>query len=222
MNQIDWLNGWEKFELSITTYCQAKCPLCARISQQTGKFKDFLSLIHTDFHILNRLIDDIAKYTLTKYVQICGDYGDPLMHPDIEKIIDKINEHNMIATIHTNGGIRNELFYKEIAKKKVIIIFGIDGIDENTNSKYRIGVNFDKAMKNMLTFAKAVNNKKQVVWDFLVFDYNTEQLDKALEIANNNNIQICFRINKRSWIHKINDKNLIKQINIKYKDFMIG
>lgn len=221
MNKIDWANDWPGFELSITTYCQAKCPLCVRTDRETGELKDYIPLMHSKIETILKTIQDVAKYTSVEKIQICGDYGDPLMHPNIEDIINEINSHGLFASIHTNGGLRNTDFYERVAKTNTVLIFGIDGMDEPTNSKYRINVNFDKAMENMLTYAKATQSNYKTLWDFLIFDYNYHQMDDAVKLAEENDIWLSFRINTREWKHKITDQKLIKEINEKYPERML-
>lgn len=223
MKQIEWLKDFSSFELSVTSYCQANCPLCARTDRETGKLKSFIPLQHVKWEKLLKLIRDVAHYSNVRKIQICGDYGDPLMHPDIEKIIAEINLYGLLASLHTNGGLRDASFYERLAEEAdIIIIFAIDGMDEPTNSKYRIGVNFDKAMENMLLFAKLTSHLRQKSqWDFLVFDYNYHQMDDALKLAKDNGIGLNFRINKRDWEHSITDQGLIREINQKYKGYML-
>jgi MoaA/NifB/PqqE/SkfB family radical SAM enzyme len=214
--KIDWANDWQGFELSITTYCQANCPLCVRTDRSTGKLKSFIELEHSNIDTIIKTIRDVAKYTSCEKIQLCGDYGDPLMHPNIEEIIYEAHKVGLWASIHTNGGLRNTDWYKRVAQTPTVIVFGIDGVDEPTNSKYRIGVNFDKAMENMKTFGEYAY-KGNCLWDFLVFDYNYDQLDAAIKIAEEHNIMLKFRINVRDWKHKITDEKLIGYINSKYK-----
>jgi MoaA/NifB/PqqE/SkfB family radical SAM enzyme len=219
--KIDWAKDWQGFELSITTYCQANCPLCVRTDRQTGKLKSYVRLEHSNIDTIIKTINDVAKYTSCEKIQLCGDYGDPLMHPHIEDIIYEVEKVGLWTSIHTNGGLRNPGFYKKIAMTtETVFVFGIDGIDEKTNSKYRIGVNFDKAMENMKTFG-AYAKKYYSEWDFLIFDYNYEQLDEAIEIAESNNIKLNFRINTRDWKYKITDKKLIEHIRSKYKERLL-
>jgi len=221
MNKIDWARDWSSFELSITTYCQAKCPLCARTDRNTGGLIDYIELQHSNIDTILKTIRDVAQYTSVRKIQICGDYGDPLMHPNIEDIINEVNSHDLLASIHTNGGLRNKDFYERVAKTNTVLIFGIDGMDEPTNSKYRIGVNFDKAIENMLTYANATQGRNKTLWDFLIFDFNYYQMDDAVRLAKENDIELNFRINTREWVHKITDKSLIEKINSKYPERML-
>ena len=192
---------WRKFsqvEFSITTYCQASCPTCARTDMETLQKVSWLKLQHLPFETYVKFLSSIDK-TKIKKIQICGDYGDPMMHPRIEDIIKVSAETVDLISIHTNGGLRNPEWFSKIAKlygNKVVMVFGIDGIDEETNSKYRIGVNFNRAMENMIAYK---TNGGHVFWDFLIFSFNEDQIKQAHEIAKKHNMEIYFNINTRDY-----------------------
>src|SRR5436190_2785545 len=74
-----------------TRKCNLACGYC-------NEYDDFSPPIPTDEMI--RRIDRLA-YLKTAIVTISG--GEPLLHPEIEKIIARIRHHGMIAGIITNG-----------------------------------------------------------------------------------------------------------------------
>jgi MoaA/NifB/PqqE/SkfB family radical SAM enzyme len=74
-----------------TRRCNLACGYC-------NEYDDFSPPIPTDEMI--RRIDRLA-YLKTAIVTISG--GEPLLHPEIEKIIARIRHHGMIAGIITNG-----------------------------------------------------------------------------------------------------------------------
>src|SRR5688572_22716863 len=74
-----------------TRRCNLACGYC-------NEYDDFSPPIPTDEMI--RRIDRLA-YLKTSIVTISG--GEPLMHPEIEKIIQRIRHHGMIAGMITNG-----------------------------------------------------------------------------------------------------------------------
>src|SRR5262245_59838802 len=71
--------------------CNLACGYC-------NEYDDFSPPVPTDEMI--RRIDRLA-FLKTSIVTISG--GEPLLHPDIEKIIARIRHHGMIAGIITNG-----------------------------------------------------------------------------------------------------------------------
>src|SRR5262249_24122381 len=74
-----------------TRRCNLACGYC-------NEYDDFSPPIPTDAMI--RRIDRLAELK-TAIVTISG--GEPLLHPDIEKLIQRIRHHGMIAGIITNG-----------------------------------------------------------------------------------------------------------------------
>jgi MoaA/NifB/PqqE/SkfB family radical SAM enzyme len=74
-----------------TRRCNLACGYC-------NEYDDFSPPIPTDEMI--RRIDRLA-YLKTAIVTISG--GEPLLHPEIEKLIQRIRHHSMIAGIITNG-----------------------------------------------------------------------------------------------------------------------
>lgn len=135
------------------------------------------------------MINNICKLrklgnTLT--LKLCGDYGDPMMHPDIEHIIYYANLQPEIGHINvaTNGGLRTNKFYQVLGLKykKLNIVFGIDGTTAEINHKYREGVNFEKAWSNMMSFYENAGRGK-CTWQFLVFQWNIDDIENAFKIA---------------------------------------
>ena len=74
-----------------TRRCNLACAYC-------NEYDDFSRPVPTEEMI--RRIDRLA-YLKTSIVTISG--GEPLLHPEIEKIIQRIRHHGMIAGIITNG-----------------------------------------------------------------------------------------------------------------------
>ena len=70
-------------------------------------------------------------------------------------------------------------------------MFGIDGLDHETNWKYREGVEFDKAYNNMLTFHR---NGGRVKWQFILFEWNVHQMEEAKKQADDLGIPMIFLV----------------------------
>ena len=178
-----------ELEFLITSYCQASCPTCLRtllIKQDNFRPK------HTSVEKIKKVIPYLDKDYI---ISLCGETGDPLMHPKIDEIIDLFLENDNWVQIHTNGGLRNIDFYKKYAKdRRVSISWGIDGMDAKTNSKYRVGVDFSKAWKFMNTWFE-LGGKGH--WNFIIFEWNKHQYKDAFYYAKEHNIPIEIKINNR-------------------------
>lgn len=197
----------QSFDFALTTYCQAKCRSCARTNPDTGEKADWLELRHMDLNVFRTTLE--ATKMDIHGVQFCGEFGDPMMHPDIEKFIDVGLEYAENVQINTNGGLRSADWYQRMAKKHprtLYIKWGIDGTDAETNSKYREGVDWNRAMSNMRSWFGAGG---QGSWHFLVFDWNWHQIPTVRQIADELGCQLNIKVNNRSW-GKITPENLVK------------
>jgi MoaA/NifB/PqqE/SkfB family radical SAM enzyme len=170
----------KKAHVELSSFCNSSCPTCPRntdggiinpgLVPNSLSLEDFKTIFPKDF--LMQLEE----------INFCGNYGDPLMCKDIEKILIYISRmnSNLSITIHTNGGMRDVKFWNKFALFsrtffKFEVIFSIDGL-EDTNHLYRIGVNWNKVIENAKSF---IDNGGPAIWDFLVFKHNEHQLDEA-------------------------------------------
>jgi len=182
------------FDFALTSYCQSRCRTCPRTNNATGEPEDWLTIRHVPF-------DKFQKNTLgfnrkIEYIKFCGATGDPMMHPDITKFIDHAFILTSDVTINTNGALRSSDWYTKIGNKygkDLRIVFGIDGIDHDTNWKYREGVNFDKAWENMVAYC---NSPGYVQWDFLIFEWNYHQIPEVARLAKEINVdEVMYKTN---------------------------
>ena len=189
---MDWQNFSSELEVGITSYCQAECPLCDR----TYRIHN-LRLLHLNKKDFTDICTDLPN--VIKTIRICGDYGDPLMNPHLDEILDYlVFEKKLNFRIHTNGAIRKQEWFSDCAKygDNCEFVFGIDGTTAEVNDIYRKKVDFDKAWNNMLACAKALPIGK-VTWQFIVFPHNYHQIDDAKRLADKHNISLSFTVNTR-------------------------
>lgn len=187
------------FDFAVTTYCQSRCRTCPRTNNDTGEMVDWLRPTHVPLDTLIKRFDSIKSILPRSkflHAQLCGEFGDPMMHPKIDKIIDYLQDADHVGTIevNTNGGLRQPKWYEKIGTyDKLEIVFGIDGLDHDTNWKYREGVDFQRAWDNMLAY-KSKNDR--VNWQFIIFEWNWKQIHEAKQKADDLGIQISFVINR--------------------------
>ncbi len=216
------------FDFALTTYCQAKCQSCVRMDPNNpGLVSPFLNLQHFDLEIFKNIISnsDIIKH-YNSYIQFCGELGDPVMHPQIEKFIEVAFEYGGGVQVNTNGGLRSPDWYTHLCTKfdsgpddrrRLKFKWGIDGTDHETNSKYRDGVDWHRAMDNMTAWFE---NDGEGEWHFIIFEWNWHQIFDAYEMAKNINCEIAFKFNGRNW-GKISPENkikalaMLKELNVK-------
>jgi len=178
------------FEFNITSFCQAKCASCERTINE-GNFKP----THYPIEKFEKTLKNLSSLKIYR-ITLCGEWGDPMMHPEIEDIIRLCTEQGYRVELMTNGGLRTPKFYERLAKEhpRLELFFCIDGLDHDTNWKYREGVDWQKAWNNMHSwFANGGGGQ----WEMLLFTWNHHQLEDARKHALKNKIDINFKINTR-------------------------
>ena len=170
--------------LELSSYCNSSCPTCPR-NLDGGVVSPLLKP--------NSLsLDDIKTIMPPGFISqlesmnMCGNYGDPIMAKDLMEIVEYIsnNNQNLDLIIHTNGGVRDEDFWLKFGKvmsamPRAKVIFSIDGL-EDTNHLYRIGVEWNRLITNTRAY---IAGGGRAVWDFLVFAHNEHQINEARTLA---------------------------------------
>ena len=161
------------FELS--SHCNSKCPQCPRYDMLGRVHKD-LNVTHLDVNVIKKL--PIEKMKKLKKVSFCGNFGDPLMHPDLNEIVNIFQNKEIL--ISTNASLRNKEWWSELGEKEnVSVTFCIDGIGK-THELYRRNTSYDKIIENAKAFIDAGGTAR---WQFIVFKHNEHQLNEAKKLS---------------------------------------
>jgi len=114
-----------------------------------------------------------------KTITFCGNFGDPLMHPELDEVINFFNQKNI--SIFTNASLRNAAWWESLGKKKnVTVDFCIDGIGK-THELYRRNTSYKKIIENAKSFINVGGNAR---WQFIVFKHNEQQIEEAKILSN--------------------------------------
>ena len=200
------------FNFDITNHCQSRCIVCPRTDENTGDTLANLKLASIDLNVFTDRVSQLKHLSdngTDICIKLCGERGDPVMHKEIHQILDFLKSQAYIkqVTLHTNGGIRNPSWYKRLGEeyKDLIIWFGIDGIDHETNWLYRTGVNGNLAFENMRAFADAGGRAK---WQFLIFKWNWHQIPQAKRLAEEWDVELVTIMNTANFDGKVDDELL--------------
>lgn len=164
----------------LTNYCNAACPMCARYHIDGVMVKDRVNNMHTTLDFMQEKIG-VEIISQLKGFKSCGNFGDASMNPQCLEILGWVRQNNPKAeiVINSNGGARNEEFWRQLAKLDVQVIFGIDGL-EDTNHIYRRNVNWQKMMGNVQAF---IGEGGKAEWDMLIFKHNEHQIGQCNALA---------------------------------------
>ena len=130
------------------------------MSETVNKYHTTLQFVKE--RIGNNIIAQLDKWMCQ------GTYGDATMNPETVQIFSYLREVNPNIRIEmwTNGGARDIEFWKRMAKLKVNVIFGIDGL-EDTNHIYLFS-------KNGLNKEFKKNTKLRIAKNLIEYIVNNE------------------------------------------------
>ena len=155
--------------------CAFRRPQCIRqkiISQDQ---------IRRSFDLSEESFQKIFDY-YTNGVSLCGQISDPIYHPNFLNLLKICDGHRKRVRIATVGSGKSDAWWDEAYSYGVgenAWYFGVDGIDKKSEL-YRIGSNFDEVWKRM---KQGRDRGHLIVWQYIVFGYNEEDIDRAVEIA---------------------------------------
>ena len=190
----------DEYQIEITSLCNAACPQCPRNNNGDG-INPYMPLVSLSRDVINQAFSAELCQRI-RQIFFCGSYGDPIAHPNFLDILKDFRKKSptIWLYIHTNGGIKNTAWWKELAE--VIngygkIDFGIDGL-ENTNHLYRKNVKFNRVMENVKAFIGA-GGKAQ--WNYIVFAHNEHQVSEAEQLSKELGFESFLSRNTGRFLH---------------------
>jgi MoaA/NifB/PqqE/SkfB family radical SAM enzyme len=158
--------------LEISSLCNASCPWCPRTFWGYPYNGGYPEVNFT----LAQAKQVFTKDFLMQLTSICinGNFGDIVMNPEGPDIVEYflVQNPNISINISTNGGARDQNFWKRLALSGVIISFCLDGL-EDTHHLYRQNTVWATVIRNAQTFIAAGG---QAVWKMIRFDHNQHQI----------------------------------------------
>ncbi|KAA0246494.1 MAG: radical SAM protein [Ignavibacteriota bacterium] len=164
------------YSIEPTNHCNLKCPECP---SGLGALTRPLGLLKSeDF---KKLVDEISKTGF--YIQLFFQ-GEPYINKNLPEMISYAQSKKVYVSISTNGHFVNAKNVDQVldnAPDK--LIFSVDGLDEESYQKYRIGGTFEQADSGL----RALINRKIergfkkpfVEFQFIVMKQNEHQLGEV-------------------------------------------
>jgi radical SAM protein with 4Fe4S-binding SPASM domain len=163
-----------------TTSCNLRCPECPsglrKFTRDTGMIS--LEMYH---EVIDQLYADL--FYLILYFQ-----GEPYLHP----LFFHMTEYAAKKKIYTATSTNAHFLTDHLAKKTVEsgldrIIISLDGLDQATYEKYRIGGSMEKVLegtRNLVKWKKELRSKTPfIILQFIVFSTNEHQVPALRKLA---------------------------------------
>lgn len=159
-----------KFESS--TICNLKCKMCPLtkgLSRKRGVLK---------FENFKKIFDEINP----PYLNLTG-IGEPLLNPEIFKIIEYARKKNSLVKIDTNATLLNLENIKKLLKSKPSFVsISIDGITKKSYESIRVGGKFEEIIKNLRRLIEYRNKIQSETKIHLFFVLQQNNIYDLLEI----------------------------------------
>jgi organic radical activating enzyme len=172
------INSLRGIHIEPTNICTLKCPGCART-----RFIDQWPQ-HWRNHSLD--IDQVLRFLdldLTgRLVSLCGNYGDPIYHPEFIEFIRQLKQRGAVIFIGTNGSYKKQDWWEELVDNLDSadgIMFSVDGTPENF-TEYRINADWESIRVGMDVVARA---KCHSVWKYIPFAFNQNNIESVKKLS---------------------------------------
>lgn len=170
------------FTISVepTTSCNLRCPECPsglrQFSRNTGKisldlYQDIIDQLHKDL------------FYLILYFQ-----GEPYLHPLFFHMTRYARKRKIYTMTSTNAHfLTDNLARKTVESGLDRIIISLDGLDQETYEKYRVGGSLEKVVegtKNLVRWKKELKSSTPyIILQFIVFSTNEHQVEEVKKLA---------------------------------------
>ena len=163
-----------------TTSCNLRCPQCPSGLRSFNRATGML-----ESNTFDLIIEQLHRTTsyLTFYFQ-----GEPYLNPDFLPMVSKASALDFFVSTSSNAhhidAKKAEATVKSGLDK---LIISIDGVDQDTYNKYRVGGQLQKvldATKHLINAKEKLRIKTpEIVWQFIVFSHNEHQLKDIKALA---------------------------------------
>lgn len=166
------------FHVEPTNICTLKCPGCAR-TRFIDQWPQHWQNHSLDIDQLNKFLDiDLTA----KVVTLCGNYGDPIYHPEFHELIKVLKQGGAKLVIITNGSYKTNTWWEStvsVLDHNDRVVFSVDGVPENF-TQYRINADWHSIHRAMQICAEALC---QTMWKYIPFAYNETDIESARNLS---------------------------------------
>lgn len=157
-----------------TNICTLKCAGCARtrfIEQWPQHWQNH-NLNPVDlFQFLDVNLQDVL-------INFCGNYGDPIYHPDLIDMVSQCKKQGASVSITTNGSYKKPEWWQDLCchlDANDQIKFSIDGLP-STFTQYRENGDWSSIEA---AIGICTTSPVKTIWKFIPFEYNQTEIEQA-------------------------------------------
>jgi len=167
--------------IDIINACNLRCPYCPTGRRQnSGRNRRVI-----DIDLVETFLNNIGDYLIMADL---FNWGEPLLHPQIEDIVKMVHKRRIFIQISTNLNIRNKQILEKICSTGLdFMIVSISGTTQKVYEKYHITGEIDLVLDNLryiIDYKKKLDYINPIIeLKYLIFNYNTHQIEGARSLA---------------------------------------
>ncbi len=174
--------------VEISSRCDLNCPVCP---QGQGILKRRQPMM--DLELFSKLMSEAGPYLLA----VClWSWGEPLLHPQLGEMIRIAKKYGVLTLVSTNGQRLNDerVLSDLISEPPTYLIVAIDGLTDETNSRYRVGAKLAPVLHGIGHLAKLKRQRKQefplLRMSYIVMKQNQHELPQVRSFATENGFDL--------------------------------
>lgn len=164
-----------------TNFCNLKCPLCPSGNGQMTRHRGNMEL--ADF---KQLIDQVGDYLV---LLMLWNQGEPFINKCFLEMVRYARSKRIPTLTSTNGHYIRDLEQARAVVESGLdeIIVSLDGVDQETYEKYRVGGKIERVLSGVRLLSQAKRELRAktplINLQFIVFRHNQDDLGVAERIA---------------------------------------
>ena len=166
-------------------FCNLKCATCPTPHHKIGRTKRNMT-----FKEFKEIIDKISPYC---HVVLLYNSNEPLLHPELDKMIAYADNKNLYAMISTNATLLDEAMTDKLLNSGLDeILVCLDGMSAASYEPFRVGADFAAVKKNIEYFCQEKRKRKlrkpYVEMQYILTKLNQSELPLMREFVKQNRI----------------------------------
>jgi len=181
--------GWPiHIQIELTNYCNLRCPVCPAGTREMTRPKKAM-----DVGLFHRLMQEVGPNLL---VSALWAWGEPLLHPQLAEILRIAREYDVATLLSTNGqNLSDDAVIDALIRyPPTYLIVAIDGISDETNSKFRVGAKLEPALRGVQRLAEIKEKEgldlPVLHMRYIVMQHNEHELPELREFAQRNRFDL--------------------------------
>jgi len=135
-------------QIELSNYCNLRCPVCP-----TGIRAVRRAPMTMDPDLVEQLMAEVGPFLLTASLWA---WGEPLLHPRLKEVLKAVQGHQVATLLSTNGQNLNDdaVIDALISNPPTYLIVAIDGVTDETNSRFRRGARLAPTLHGVRRIAR--------------------------------------------------------------------